>query len=148
MRVVGRGGMGIVLHAIDTCLQRDVAIKVLDPELADDELARKRFCREARAAASISHENVVAVHQVEHDEAKDLPFLVMELITGESLEKKIERDGPDVAARDRQHRHADRGRSGGAHEKGLIHRDTRGRPRSRRSAPCPAPSRAGAARGR
>src|SRR6185295_1382573 len=93
LRVVGRGGMGIVLHATDTCLERDVAIKVLDPEVAGDELARTRFCREARAAASINHENVVAVHQVEHEEGKDLPFLVMELITGESLEKKIERDG-------------------------------------------------------
>jgi hypothetical protein len=103
VRVVGRGGMGIVLHAVDTCLQRDVAIKILDPELSKDELAVKRFCRESRAAASISHENVVAVHQVEEDEAKEIPFLVMELITGESLEKKIERAA--------------------AHEKGLIHRD-------------------------
>ncbi len=70
IRVVGRGGMGVVLHAVDTCLQRDVAIKVLDPEFSKDEVARTRFCREARAAASISHENVVAVHQVEHDEGK------------------------------------------------------------------------------
>src|ERR1051325_9186842 len=123
IRVVGRGGMGVVLQAVDTCLQRDVAIKVLDPELSKDELAVTRFCREARAAASISHENVVAVHQVEHDEAKDIPFLVMELITGESLEKKLERDrqltlkeivniGMQTAAG-----------LAAAHEKGLIHRD-------------------------
>src|SRR5206468_5717778 len=91
VRVVGRGGMGLVLHAVDTCLQRDVAIKVLDPDLSKDELAAKRFCREARAAASISHENVVAVYQVEEDESKDLPFLVMELVSGESLEKKLQR---------------------------------------------------------
>ena len=51
VRVVGRGGMGVVLHGVDTCLQRDVAIKVLDPELLQDELAVTRFCREARAAA-------------------------------------------------------------------------------------------------
>jgi eukaryotic-like serine/threonine-protein kinase len=121
--VVGRGGMGIVLHAIDTCLQRHVAIKVLDPELSKDELAGKRFCREARAAASISHENVVAVHQVEHDETKNLPFLVMELITGVSLEKKLQREkrlslreivsiGMQTAAG-----------LAAAHDKGLIHRD-------------------------
>jgi serine/threonine protein kinase len=121
--VVGRGGMGIVLQATDTCLERNVAIKVLDPEFAKDELARKRFCREARAAAAISHENVVAVHQVEIDEVKDLPFLVMELITGESLEKKLERDkqlslkeivsiGMQTAAG-----------LAAAHDKGLIHRD-------------------------
>jgi eukaryotic-like serine/threonine-protein kinase len=122
-RVVGRGGMGVVLHAVDTCLQRDVAIKVLDPELSKDELAVSRFCREARAAASISHENVVAVHQVEHDEGKDLPFLVMELISGESLEKKLERGGRlslrEIVSIGMQTA------SGltAAHDKGLIHRD-------------------------
>ena len=47
LRVVGRGGMGVVLHGVDTCLERDVAIKVLDPELSRDELAGTRFCREA-----------------------------------------------------------------------------------------------------
>ncbi len=123
VRVVGRGGMGIVLHAIDTCLERDVAIKVLDPELARDELARTRFCREARAAASISHENVVAVHQVEHDEDKDLPFLVMELISGESLEKKLERDGKlslkEIVSIGMQTAAG----LAAAHDKGLIHRD-------------------------
>lgn len=123
VRVVGRGGMGIVLHAVDTCLQRDVAIKVLDPELSRNELAVKRFCREARAAASISHENVVAVHQVEEDESKDLPFLVMELITGESLEKKLQRDGrlslKEIVSIGMQTAAG----LAAAHEKGLIHRD-------------------------
>ena len=123
VRVVGRGGMGVVLHGIDTCLERDVAIKVLDPELSKDEPARKRFCREARAAASINHENVVAVHQVERDEGKDLPFLVMELITGESLEKKLEREGRlslrDIVSIGMQTAAG----LAAAHEKGLIHRD-------------------------
>jgi eukaryotic-like serine/threonine-protein kinase len=123
IRVVGRGGMGVVLHAVDTCLERDVAIKVLDPELANDENARKRFCREARAAASISHENVVAVHQVEREESKDLPFLVMELIGGESLEKKIDREGRlslrEIISIGMQTAAG----LAAAHEKGLIHRD-------------------------
>src|SRR4029077_17168661 len=123
LRVVGRGGMGGVLHGVDTCLQRDVAIKVLDPELSKDELAVTRFCREARAAASISHENVVAVHQVEHDEAKDIPFLVMELITGESLENKLEREGrlslKEIVSIGMQTAAG----LAAAHEKGLIHRD-------------------------
>src|SRR5262249_31497610 len=91
MRVVGRGGMGMVLEAFDSRLQRHVAIKVLDPEVADDEVARQRFCREARAAASISHENVVAVHHVEKSGDEGLPFLVMQLITGESLEQRLAR---------------------------------------------------------
>jgi serine/threonine protein kinase len=123
VRVVGRGGMGVVLHAVDTCLARDVAIKVLDPELSKDEVAVSRFCREARAAASISHENVVAVHQVEHDESKNLPFLVMELISGESLEKKLQRDGRlslrEIVSIGKQTASG----LAAAHEKGLIHRD-------------------------
>jgi serine/threonine protein kinase len=123
LRVVGRGGMGIVLHAFDTHLQREVAIKVLDPELSRDELARSRFCREARAAASISHENVIALHQVNHDEARDLPFLIMELVSGESLEKKLERDGRlplnEILSIGMQTAAG----LAAAHEKGLIHRD-------------------------
>ncbi len=123
VRVVGRGGMGVVMHAVDPCLQRDVAIKVLDPELARDESARTRFCREARAAASISHENVVAVHQVEHEEGKDLPFLVMELIAGESLETKLEREGKlslkEIVSIGMQTAAG----LAAAHDKGLIHRD-------------------------
>jgi serine/threonine protein kinase len=92
MRVIGRGGMGIVLEAFDSRLQRNVALKVLDPEVAHDATARQRFCREARAAASITHENVVAVHQVEHAAEGDLPYLVMQLITGETLEQRLLRE--------------------------------------------------------
>jgi serine/threonine protein kinase len=94
MRIIGRGGMGIVLEAFDSRLQRNVALKVLDPELAQDETARQRFCREARAAASISHENVVAVHQVEHAAEGELPYLVMQLIAGETLEQRLLRQKP------------------------------------------------------
>lgn len=86
MRVLGRGGMGIVLEAFDSKLQRHVALKVLDPDLAHDEVSRQRFCREARSAASITHENVVAIHQVEKSDGDNLPYLVMQLISGESLE--------------------------------------------------------------
>lgn len=123
MRVLGRGGMGIVLEAFDSKLQRHVALKVLDPDLADDELARQRFCREARAAASITHENVVAVYQVERSDDADLPYLVMQLITGESLEQRLTR-----VKRLSLHeivRIAMEGAHGlvAAHAQGLIHRD-------------------------
>jgi WD40 repeat protein len=91
MRVLGRGGMGVVLEAFDSRLHRNVALKILDPELLGDEVAQQRFCREARAAASITHENVVAVHQVERDEF-GLPYLVMQVISGESLEQRLNRD--------------------------------------------------------
>lgn len=86
MRVLGRGGMGVVLEAFDSRLQRHVALKVLAPELAGDDISRQRFCREARAAASITHENVVAVHQVEKSSDDGPDYLVMQLIAGESFE--------------------------------------------------------------
>jgi serine/threonine protein kinase len=93
-KVVGQGGMGVVLEAFDTHLQRRVALKVMAPELSHDETARKRFCREARAAAAITHEHVVAVHHVAHEEERDVPFLVMQLVNGEALERRLERTGP------------------------------------------------------
>eukprot|EP00475_Leptophrys_vorax_P030909 TRINITY_DN46643_c0_g1_i3.p3 TRINITY_DN46643_c0_g1~~TRINITY_DN46643_c0_g1_i3.p3 ORF type:complete len:209 (+),score=14.87 TRINITY_DN46643_c0_g1_i3:721-1347(+) len=89
MRVLGRGGMGVVLEAFDSKLQRHVALKVLDPDLAYDELSRQRFCREARAAASITHENVVAVYQVERAAGDhDLPYLVMQQNKNKKKKKK------------------------------------------------------------
>jgi serine/threonine protein kinase/DNA-binding beta-propeller fold protein YncE len=123
VRVVGRGGMGVVLHGYDPDLQRDVAVKVLDPQLADNELARHRFCREARAAAAVTNENLVAVHQVNEDETSGLPYLVMQLIVGESLEQRIKRVGKltpmEVAKIGMQ---AAAGLAA-AHATGLIHRD-------------------------
>jgi serine/threonine protein kinase len=123
IREVGRGGMGVVLHAYDPCLQRDVAIKVIDPKLANNEVARQRFCREARAAAAVTHDNLVAVHQVDEDEASGLPYLVMQLVHGESLEQRLKRVGSlgvlDVARIGMQ---AAAGLAA-AHAGGLIHRD-------------------------
>ena len=120
---VGRGGMGVVLHAFDASLGRDVAVKVLDPQLAGNELARKRFCREARAAASVTHENLVAVHQVHDDEASGLPYLVMQLIHGESLEQRLKRSGKMTATEVvRLGLQAAAGLAA-AHAGGLIHRD-------------------------
>ncbi len=123
MRVLGRGGMGVVLEAFDSRLQRNVALKVLDPELAGDEIARQRFCREARAAASITHENVVAVHQVEKSIEDGLPYLVMQLIAGESLEQRLAREKNlplrEIVRIGMQAAHG----LAAAHEQGLIHRD-------------------------
>lgn len=123
MRVLGRGGMGIVLEAFDSRLQRNVAIKVLDPELASDETARSRFCREARAAASVTHENVVAVHQVEKAVDNGLPYLVMQLISGESLEQRLLREKrlplKEIIRIAVQAAHG----LAAAHSQGLIHRD-------------------------
>lgn len=123
MRVIGRGGMGVVLEAFDSKLQRHVAVKVLDPDFADDEVARQRFCREARAAASISHENVVAVHQVERAGEQELPYLVMQLISGESLEERLSREEKlplrEIVRIGMQAAHG----LAAAHAQGLMHRD-------------------------
>lgn len=123
MRVIGHGGMGLVLEAFDSKLQRNVAIKVLDPTLVDDEVARQRFCREARAAASITHENVVAVHQVEKSIDGKLPYLVMQLVPGESLEERLLREKKlplrEIVRIAMQAVHG----LAAAHAQGLIHRD-------------------------
>jgi len=123
VRVVGRGGMGVVLHAYDPSLQRDVALKILDPNLGSNVTARQRFTREARAAAAVSHENIVAVHLVDEDPKSGLPFFVMQLVAGESLEQRLRRVGKlpfqDVVRLAAQ---AAAGLSA-AHASGLIHRD-------------------------
>ena len=73
LEVIGRGGMGIVLQAFDEKLHRVVAIKVMAPQLATSATARKRFIREAQAAAAVSHDHVVTIHAVEEADAAALP---------------------------------------------------------------------------
>jgi serine/threonine protein kinase len=123
VEVIGKGGMGIVLRALDVCLQRQIALKVLDPQYAKNDLARNRFIREARAAASISHENVVAVHHVEKHR-EEVPFLVMRLVTGESLQDRLDsQDGP-LPLREILRIGAQTAAGlAAAHEQTLIHRD-------------------------
>ncbi|HEY2785414.1 MAG TPA: serine/threonine-protein kinase, partial [Fimbriiglobus sp.] len=122
IRVIGRGGMGVVLHAFDDDLQREVAVKLLDPQLAGNETARTRFCREARSAAAVTHENIVAVHQVDEDDVSGLPYLVMQLVTGESLEARLARGPLSMAESVRIGAQAAAGLAA-AHAAGLIHRD-------------------------
>jgi formylglycine-generating enzyme required for sulfatase activity/poly(3-hydroxybutyrate) depolymerase len=118
--VLGRGGSGVVLKAIHEALQREVAIKVLAPTLAITSPARKRFLREARAAAALDDENIVRVYDVQD---QPFPFLVMEYIAGETLQQRLDRTGPlDVADVVRLGKQIAAGLAA-AHEKGLIHRD-------------------------
>jgi len=119
--VLGQGGMGIVLKAFDPTLHRTVAIKILAPQLATSSSARQRFAREARAAAAIRNEHVVAIHSV--DEWKGLPFLVMEFIPGSSLQARIDRSAPlDLNSILRIGMQAATGLAA-AHAQGLVHRD-------------------------
>jgi WD40 repeat protein len=121
LEVLGHGGMGVVLKAFDEKLRRVVAIKVMAPQLATSATARLRFTREAQAAAAVRDEHVVNIHAV--DEANGLPYLVMEYVSGISLQERLDRKGPlelkeilrlgiQIAAG-----------LAAAHAQGLIHRD-------------------------
>jgi serine/threonine protein kinase/tetratricopeptide (TPR) repeat protein len=117
---LGTGGMGEVYRARDTRLERDIAVKVLPERLANDPVSLARFQREARAVAALSHPNIVAIFDVDLDQGR--PYVVMELLEGETLGRCLKRSSLDwrsalaiatavadgVAA---------------AHAKGIIHRD-------------------------
>lgn len=122
-RVIGRGGMGIVLEAFDTHLQRPVAIKVLNPEFAKNDTARQRFCREGRAAAAISHEHVVSMYQVARESDGKIAYLVMQLIDGETLESRLSRNAPISAAEVARMGMQIAAGLSAAHGRGMVHRD-------------------------
>ena len=119
--VIGQGGMGVVLKAYEPALHRLVAVKVLGAAVAGSAVARKRFAREARAAAAVCHDHIVAVHGVH--EADGLPYLVMQYVAGESLQDRLDRSGPlEVEEIVRIGLQTARGLAA-AHAQGLIHRD-------------------------
>jgi serine/threonine protein kinase len=119
--VVGAGGMGVVLKAHDRSLDRIVAIKVMSPHLASNGSARKRFAREAKAAAAVLHPNVIAIHRVASDDA--CPYLVMPYLRGASLQKRIDSQGP-LPLKDTLRIGAQIAAGlAAAHEQGLVHRD-------------------------
>jgi serine/threonine protein kinase len=121
LEVIGRGGMGVVLKAFDEKLRRIVAIKVMAPQVATSATARKRFVREAQAAAAVRNEHVIAIYAVE--EASPVPYLVMEYVCGVSLQERLDRSGP-LALREilRIGIQTAAGLSA-AHAHGLVHRD-------------------------
>jgi serine/threonine protein kinase len=119
--VIGKGGFGIVLRAFDERLHRIVAIKVLSPAYAASAEARKRFIREARAAAAVKNEHVVGIYEVQEDAQP--PYLVMECIDGISLEDKIKKHGSlGVKEILRVGMQVAEGLAA-AHKQGKIHRD-------------------------
>ncbi len=121
--VIGCGGMGVVIKGFDARLNRFVAIKLLAPHLAASASARRRFGREAKAAAAVVHENVVAIHGV--SEFQGLPYLVMPYVKGESLQKRLDRGGAlGVLEVLRIGRQIAAGLAA-AHAQGLIHRDVK-----------------------
>jgi len=119
-RVIGRGGMGVVYEATDQRLGRRVAIKLLAAPPETEEQAR-RFDREARAAASLTSDHVVRVLEVgTHD---GVPYIVMELLEGRTLEAAIDAEGPLAAPLAVEWLLQALDAIGEAHERGLVHRD-------------------------
>jgi serine/threonine-protein kinase len=118
--LIGAGGMGQVYRARDTELHREVAVKVLPPEFADDANRLARLMREARVLASLNHPNIAQVHGLVNTDAATA--IVMELVEGETLAERIRR-GPlavcEALAIARQVADA----LEAAHEQGVIHRD-------------------------
>ncbi len=123
VRELGRGGMGVVLEAFDKVLERRVALKILlSGDLAGSD-ALERFQLEARAAARLSHPNLVSVHEVGEEDGR--PYLVMDYVEGESLAARIRRDGPlsPRAAADVAYCLAEALYV--AHVRGILHRDVK-----------------------
>lgn len=116
----GQGGFAAVFKAIDTKLNRLVAVKILSPRLSKSSSQRKRFSREALALSGLKHRNVVNIYAVFEE---PLPYMIMEFVDGWTLDELIKRDGrlglPKILELARQ---LARGLAA-IHEKGLIHRD-------------------------
>ena len=117
---LGEGGMGEVYRAEDGKLDREVAIKVLPADFTQDPERLARFEREAKVLASLNHQNIAAIHQVE--QVEDIYFLVMELVEGETLAERVARgaipvdEALPIALQIAEALEA-------AHETGVIHRD-------------------------
>jgi serine/threonine protein kinase len=113
--------MGVVYEAEDPQLKRRVALKAMLPNLGASESARKRFLREAQAAAAINHDNIVHIYQVGED--RGVPFMAMQFLDGESLEARLKRERRLPTAESlRIGRETAEGLAA-AHQRGLIHRD-------------------------
>ena len=117
---IGEGGMGVVWKALDTHLERDVAVKILPDVFAGDAERLARFEREAKLLASLNHPNIAAVHGL--DEDRGVRFLVMELVAGEDLSRRLERGPLAVEEALRVGLQISEALEI-AHENGVIHRD-------------------------
>ncbi len=118
---IGGGGMAVVWKAYDQKLDRNVALKVLRPEMSEDDDFKLRFRLEAQSAASLSHNNIVSIYDV--GEEQGLYFIVMELVEGQSLREKLNEEG--ILSTDEALRIASEMCEGlaHAHARRIVHRD-------------------------
>ncbi|HMC83572.1 MAG TPA: protein kinase, partial [Candidatus Polarisedimenticolia bacterium] len=117
---IGRGGMGVVYKALDTALDRQVALKVLPLEATSDPDRLERFRREAKAVAALNHPGIVTIYSVE--EAEGIHFLTMELVSGKTLHELIPEGGLPLE-RIFQIAIPLAEALSAAHERGIVHRD-------------------------
>jgi YVTN family beta-propeller protein len=120
--LIGRGGMGVVYRAHDLALDRDVALKLLAPHLADDISFRERFLRESRLAASLEHPNVVPIHDA--GEIDGQLYIAMRFVEGSDL-KAVLHQGPLEPPRAVRILEQVAGALDAAHARGLVHRDVK-----------------------
>ncbi len=119
---LGEGGMGEVYRALDATLGRQVALKLLPPDLARDPVRIDRFRREARTVATLNHPHIVTIYSVEQDAATGVHFLTMELVEGEPLDRQLPTGGLPVSkVLDLAATLADA--LAAAHDKHIVHRD-------------------------
>jgi serine/threonine-protein kinase len=118
---IGRGGMGIVYRAKDRRLKRQVAIKLLPPELAFRSEIKSRFLREAETAAQLSHPNIVPIYTV--DEVEQLVFFVMAYVSGDNLAKRLHERGVLTIDETRKVLREVADALAYAHDRGVVHRD-------------------------
>ena len=120
---VGRGGMGVVYRATDLSLQRPVALKLVAPELAEDERFRARFFREPRLAASLDHPNVIPIYEAGEHEGQ--LYLAMRFVEGSDLKTVLEREGKLTPDRTVKVLGQVAGALDAAHRRALVHRDVK-----------------------
>jgi ABC-type branched-subunit amino acid transport system substrate-binding protein len=120
---VGRGGMGVVYRATDLSLERPVAIKLIAPELAEDERFRERFLREPRLAASLDHPNVIPIYEAGEHEGQ--LYLAMRFVEGEDLKTLLRREGKLTPGRALPIVGQVAGALDAAHRRALVHRDVK-----------------------
>jgi len=118
---LGEGGMGVVYKALDTTLDRHVAIKFLPPHLKSDQLAKTRFVHEAKAASALNHANIAVVHEIDETNEEQM-FIVMACYEGQTLRDKLERGALSVDETIVIVSQLASG-LGKAHEKDILHRD-------------------------